>query len=90
MRLGRNRAAYNVADGHPSTMSDYFQRCARLLGLPEPPLVDMDEARRSLSPGLMSFIEESKRLRNDRMLAELGVRLRYPDLATGLPHCLEP
>ncbi|MGQ0698558.1 MAG: SDR family oxidoreductase [Panacagrimonas sp.] len=88
MRLGRHGAAYNVTDGQPTTMSDYFLRCARLLGLPEPPLVSMDEARQRLSPSMMSFIEESKRLRNDRMLEELGVKLRYPDLATGLPACL--
>jgi nucleoside-diphosphate-sugar epimerase len=37
MDRGRAGAAYNVSDGHPSTMSDYFLRCARLLGLPEPP-----------------------------------------------------
>lgn len=89
MQCGAAGAAYNVADGHPTTMSDYFQRCARLLGLPDPPQVSMEEARRRLSPALMSFMEESKRLHNRRMLLELGVRLRYPDLAAGLPHCRE-
>ncbi|MGH8517833.1 MAG: SDR family oxidoreductase, partial [Panacagrimonas sp.] len=29
-------AIYNVSDGHPTTMTDYFLRCARLLQLPEP------------------------------------------------------
>lgn len=80
--------AYNVSDGHPTTMSDYFVRCARLLGLPEPPRVTMIEARSQLTPAMLSFLEESKRLVNTRMLDELGVPLRYPDLAQGLPACL--
>lgn len=80
--------AYNVSDGHPTTMSDYFVRCARLLQLPEPPRVTMLEARGQLTPAMLSFLEESKRLVNTRMLDELGVQLRYPDLAQGLPACL--
>ncbi|MGQ0502456.1 MAG: SDR family oxidoreductase [Panacagrimonas sp.] len=86
MQRGVAGAAYNVSDGHPTTMSDYFQRCARLLGFPDPPQVSMEEARQRLSPALMSFMDESKRLINRRMRLELGVALRYPDLAAGLPH----
>jgi hypothetical protein len=33
---------------------------------------------------LLSFMSESRRLDNQRMLQELGVRLRYPDVAAGL------
>lgn len=88
MQRGKHAAAYNASDGHPSTMSDYFGRCARLLGLPEPPQVSLDEARSALSPALLSFLEESKRLRNNRMLEDLHVQLRYPDIASGLPSCL--
>lgn len=86
---GRPGAAYNVSDGHPTTMADYFNRVADLAGLPRPPAVSMAEARRVLSSGMLSFLSESKRLDNRRMLEELGVRLRYPDLAAGLPSCLE-
>jgi nucleoside-diphosphate-sugar epimerase len=81
--------AYNVSDGQPTSMTDYFLRCAALLGLPAPPQVDLAEARRSLSPMLMSFLDESKRLRNDRLRA-LGWLPRYPGLAEGLPACLTP
>lgn len=88
MARGHDGAAYNTSDGNPTTMSDYFVRCARLLGLPEPPRVPLEQARAQLGPALMSFLEESKRLLNRRMLDELGVVLRYPDLAAGLPSCL--
>jgi len=46
------------------------------------------EGRQVLSPAMLSFMEESKRLINRRMRDEWGVRPRYPDLAHGLPDCL--
>lgn len=89
MDRGRAGRAYNVSDGQPTTMSDYFLRCAQLLGLPPPPRVTMAEARAQLTPAMLSFLEESKRLLNRRMLDELQMLLRYPDLASGLPACLD-
>lgn len=85
---GQAGAAYNVSDGSPTTMTDYFCRCAALLGLPEPRRVSMDEARRTFTPAMLSFLEESKRLLTSRMRDELGFRPRYPDLASGLPSCI--
>ena len=87
-RLGNPGRAYNVSDGHPTTMSDFFNRVADLYGLPRPPAVSLAEARKVLSPGMLSFLEESKRLDNRRMREELGMVLRYPDLASGLAACL--
>jgi nucleoside-diphosphate-sugar epimerase len=79
--------AYHVADGQPTTMTDYFRRCAQHLGLPPPPQVSLDEARRTLSSELLSFAMESRRLRIDRLRDELRFAPRYPDLASGLPAC---
>ncbi|MFT4046373.1 MAG: NAD-dependent epimerase/dehydratase family protein [Solimonas sp.] len=85
---GRPGRAYHVSDGTPTTMADYFIGSARLLGLPEPPQVGYEEARRLLTPAMWSFMEESKRLRVDRLRDELRFTPRYPDLRTGLPSCL--
>lgn len=85
---GRPGAAYHVADGHPTTMCDYFTRCAQLLGLPPPPQLSLEEARERLTPAMWSFMEESKRLRIERLCEELRYRPRYPDLEQGLPACL--
>lgn len=79
--------AYNVADGAPTSMADYFLRAAALLGLPPPPQLSLPEARAQLSPMLMSFLEEPKRI-DPKALKALGWQPRYPDLASGLPHCL--
>lgn len=84
---GEPGAAYNVSDGRPTTMTDYLLRCARLLGLPEPSRIGVDEARGKFSPMLMSFLEESKRLDASRLRA-LGWQPRYASLDEGLPSCL--
>jgi len=85
---GQAGRAYNVSDGQPTTMADYFSRCAALLGLPLPTQVDLDEARRVFTPAMWSFMEESKRLRTDRLRSELHFEPRYADLESGLPACL--
>ncbi|HXG28538.1 MAG TPA: NAD-dependent epimerase/dehydratase family protein, partial [Nevskiales bacterium] len=84
---GAPGAAYNVSDGQPTTMADYFNRCADLLGLPRPPPVSRAEAQARLTPEMLSFLEESKRL-DTRRLRALGWVPRYPSLAEGLPACL--
>lgn len=86
--FGRAGRAYHVADGTPTTMADYFIRCARLLDLPEPPQLGFEDARRALTPAMWSFMEESKRLRTERLREELRFSPRYPDLDSGLPACL--
>lgn len=80
-------AVYNVSDGNPGNMADYFNRVADLAGLPRPPVVRLAEAEGRLSEGLLSYLRESRRLENRKMLAELNVTLRYPTLADGLPAC---
>lgn len=86
--FGRSGVAYNISDGQPTTMCDYFTRCARLLGLPPPPQVTLAEARRVFTPAMWSFMEESKRLLNQRMLDELHYAPQYPNLEQGLAACL--
>ncbi|TJY64695.1 NAD-dependent epimerase/dehydratase family protein [Sinimarinibacterium sp. CAU 1509] len=81
---GQAGRAYNVADGTPTTMCDYFTRCARAFGLPQPEQVDRDTAQRIFTPAMWSFMEESKRLLIDRARTELGFVPQYPDLASGL------
>ena len=84
MERGTPGAVYNAADGHPSTMTDYFLRVADATGLPRPPLIGLAEAADQLSEGMRSYLAESRRLSNRRLVEELGVRLRYPTLADGL------
>ena len=75
-------AAYNVCDDNPCPPEEVLSYAARLLGLPEPPAVDFDTAE--MTDMARSFYGESKRTRNDRIKAELGVTLLYPDYPAGL------
>jgi nucleoside-diphosphate-sugar epimerase len=80
---------YNVSDGHPTTMTDFFYRVADALGIPHPPAITLEQARRQLGAELLSYLAESKRIDNRRMREALGVELMYPDLAAGLPSCFD-
>lgn len=81
---GRADTIYNVSDGNDSNMTEYFNTVADFLGLPRPPLIDRDEAERSLSEGMLSYLRESRRMDTQRLRNELGIELQYPDLVTGL------
>jgi nucleoside-diphosphate-sugar epimerase len=82
-------AIYNVSDGQPGTMTQYFNAVADLYRLPRPPVIPREQAQRQLSASLLSFLNESRRMDNAKMLRELGVTLRYPDLQSGLAACIE-
>jgi nucleoside-diphosphate-sugar epimerase len=88
MERADSGSLYNVCDGNPTTMTDYFFQVADEAGLPRPPTLTLDEAQGELSAGMMSYMRESRRLSNRKMLEELGVQLRYPSLARGLPACI--
>ncbi len=87
MWRGRSGEAYNACDDYPSSMSDYFIRVACRFGLPAPDRLSWAEAERRLSPAMLEYLRESKRVDNRKMLNELGVTLRYPDLDSGLEGC---
>ena len=75
---------FNVSDGNPASMTDYFNAVADKLGLPRQPQVTLEEARRLMSPLMFSYVSESRIVDNSRMLEKLGVKLRYPGLKDGL------
>jgi len=75
-------AIYNVCDNDPAPPEDVIAHAAELLGLPLPPEHSFDDAE--MTPMARSFYAESKRVRNHRILNELGVVLKYPDYRSGL------
>ena len=75
-------AAYNVCDDDPAPPQDVIAHAATLLGLPVPEAIPIEKAE--MSPMARSFYAESKRVRNDRIKDELGVKLLYPDYRSGL------
>jgi nucleoside-diphosphate-sugar epimerase len=82
-----HNTVYNVSDGHPGNMTDYFFRVADAAGLPRPAEIPRAEADAVLSAGMLSFLQDSRRMKNDKMLKELEIVLAYPDLDSGLGSC---
>lgn len=85
LHRGAPQRVVNVCDDSELKMGEYFDLVADLHGLPRPPRLTRDEARRQLSPMTLSFMAESRRLANRRMKHELRLRLRYPTVREGLP-----
>ena len=81
---GRPQRVVNAVDDTELKMGDWFDLAADVYGLPRPPRVSREEARQALSPTLLSFMSESRRLGNDRLKRELRVRLRYATVREGL------
>lgn len=78
--------AYNLCDDDPAPPEDVIAHAAQLLGLPVPPAEDFATAE--MTPMARSFYAESKKVRNDRIKTELGVRLIHPDFRSGLASLL--
>ena len=80
----RNNRVYNASDHSEMKMADYFDSVAALLKLERPPRVNRADAQAQLPKELLSFMGESRRLRNLRLIKELKVRLRYPMVRDGI------
>jgi nucleoside-diphosphate-sugar epimerase len=79
-----SQRVFNCCDDTELMMGDYFDLAADLYGLPRPERVSWAQARERLSPLTLSFMGESRRLRNARLKRELGLVLRYPTVEQGL------
>lgn len=84
MDHSHNARVYNLADDEPSSSGDVVAYAARLLGLTPPPLENYDDVAAELSPMRRSFYAACRRVRNDRIKSELGIRLHYPTYREGL------
>jgi len=80
MRLGAPNRVYHAVDDTDLKMGDYFDAVADAAGLSRPPRLPRSDLERSVSPMMLSFMSESRRLHNARIKEELGVQLRYPDV----------
>ena len=87
MEKGINGEIYNVCDGDHSSMSHYFMSVAEMYELPQPTQLSWEEAEKNMNPLTFSFLKESRLMSNAKMVKQLGIKLRYPNLEVGLPAC---
>jgi nucleoside-diphosphate-sugar epimerase len=76
--------SYHAVDDSELKMGDYFDAVAQAFALPKPPRLPRTELEKVVSPMLLSFMSESRRLSNTRIKAELRMRLRYPQVSDAL------
>jgi nucleoside-diphosphate-sugar epimerase len=75
---------FNVADDEPTPAGDPLALAAQILGRDPPPEIAFDEAAPEMTPMALSFWQDCRRVRNDKLKRQLGVSLLYPTYREGL------
>ncbi|WP_174875984.1 SDR family oxidoreductase [Vogesella oryzae] len=73
---------YNASDSQPLPVGTWYDKLADTLGYPRLPRLPRAQVQQRVSPGLWSFMAESRRLSNTRLLRELPGCLHYPTVDT--------
>jgi nucleoside-diphosphate-sugar epimerase len=82
--LGRNRRAYNAADGQPMMHGDYLSAVASTFDLQPPPRLPQAQTKAQLSPIAWSMLSGARRVSSARLLNEWQIQLKYPNMSTFL------
>jgi len=77
MYRASSQRVINACDDSDLKMADYFDLVANKMNLPKPPRVDKETLKTMVSPQLLSFMQESRRISNAR-LQEIGFQFLYP------------
>jgi len=81
---GRPQRVLHASDDSELKMGDYFDLVAERYGLARLPRVTRADAAAQLPALQLSFMSESRRLRNHRLKRELRLRLHYATVRDGL------
>ena len=79
---------YNASDDSVLKMGEYFDMVATAFELPKPPRKTREEIAREVSPMMLSFMSESRRLSNKRMKRELCQSLLFPTVSDTLAYAI--
>lgn len=90
LRFGHPGRAYNASDDSRLKMGEYFDLVADRFGLPRPQRISRAEAGARVSPAMLSFMSESRRLSNRRIKQELRIKLSYPTVNDGIAAAQPP
>jgi nucleoside-diphosphate-sugar epimerase len=80
----RASGIFNIADDEPTPPADPIVFAAQLMAVEPPPEIPFEQAALTMLPMALSFWQECRRVRNDKLKRELGVSLRYPTYREGL------
>ena len=86
--MPRSRARHPAFSTSPTTNrrrpGDPIAFAAQLMGVAPPPEIPFEAAAQTMSPMALSFWQECRRVRNNKLKNELGVSLLYPTYREGL------
>jgi len=75
---------FNVSDDEPTPPGDPIVFASRLLGVEPPPEIPFAQAQTSMTPFMLSFYADAKRVKNAKLKSVLGVILQFPSYREGL------
>jgi nucleoside-diphosphate-sugar epimerase len=76
--MGSALRTFNINDDSVLLMGDYMRLAASHFGLPSPESLGRAQIQALLSPMQWSFMQESRKMNNQRMKRELRLKLQYP------------
>ena len=75
---------FNAVDQSYLKMGDYFDLVANHFSLAKPPRLPREQLAQQVSPMMLSFMSESRKINGKRVLKEFALKLRYPTVASFL------
>ncbi|HKI59852.1 MAG TPA: SDR family oxidoreductase [Mariprofundaceae bacterium] len=84
MRKPRAGRIVNLADDDPLPHADYVTEVAKMLGAPVPEMLTPEEGERVLSPAMLDFFRDNKKVSNRLLHVELLETLKYPNFRVGI------
>jgi nucleoside-diphosphate-sugar epimerase len=78
--FGKPQRVYNAVDDQPLPVGDFYGSLAQHHHLPRPSFLPFHELEKILDPLNLSFLQESRRIHNQRIKRELHLNWRYPSV----------
>jgi len=76
-------AIYNCADDLATGVDEPLSYAFDMLGKEKPPVVKFEDVQAEITQNMSSFYSETRRVSNDLIKSELGVKLKYPTYKEG-------
>ncbi len=80
---------FNVSDGHPLRYREYFNLVAEICGVPSVVERNDGEIENAVSPAMRSYLRESRKIANTRLLETFSIELVYPHAREGVRACFD-
>ena len=84
MREVDSSEVFNASDGVPGKISEFLQAAANALQLPPLNEISWSQAQQELSQGMLSYLSESRKIDNRKLLRQTSFKPKYIDYKQGI------